>query len=80
MIENKEFQELLKKYPDDLPVAIAITYNDVTSMFYNLEVQGISFEGNKAVIIINEDVNMEYETLMNGAEVNEEIYREQQGS
>ena len=80
MIDNNEFQKLLKKYPGDLPVAIAITWNDVTSLFYDLKVKGVSFEGNKAVLIINEDVNMEYKTLMNGAEVDEEVYREQPGS
>lgn len=80
MIQNEEFQKLLKKYPGDIPVAIAITYNDTTSIFYDLQVKGISFEGNKAVIILNEDVNYEYETLMNGCDVDEEIYREQPGS
>ncbi|MBR0059353.1 MAG: hypothetical protein IJP99_08500 [Methanobrevibacter sp.] len=76
MIENKEFQSILKKYSDDLPVAIAITHNDVTSLFYNLEVEGITFEGNKAVIIFNRDINEEYEILYDGGEIDEEIYRE----
>lgn len=76
MIENKEFQDILKKYPDDIPVAIAITYNDTTAFLYNLEVKGIKVEDMKAVIIMNQDLNNEYETLMNGAEVDEEIYRE----
>ena len=76
MIENKEFQKLLKKYPDDIPVAIAVTYNDTTSLLYDLEVEGIKVENMKAVIIINQDLNLEYETLLNGADVDEEIYRE----
>jgi len=76
MIENKEFQSLLQKYPDDIPVAIAITHNNMTSLFYNLEVEGISFEGNKAVIVFNRDINEEYELLYDGGEIDEEIYRE----
>jgi len=76
MIENKEFQSILKKYPDDMPVAIAITHNNMTSLFYNLEVEGISFEGNKAVIVFNRDINEEYELLYDGGEIDEEIYRE----
>ena len=76
MIENKEFQNLLKKYPDDIPVAIAVAYNGVTSLLYDVEVKGIKVDDMKAVIIMNQDLNNEYETLMNGAEVDEEIYRE----
>ena len=41
MIENKEFQELLKKYPGNLPVAIAVHYNDTNSIFTGIEVKGI---------------------------------------
>ena len=76
MIENKEFQDILKKYPDDIPVAIAVAYNGVTALLYNLEVEGIKVDDMKAVIIMNQDLNNEYETLMNGAEVDEEIYRD----
>lgn len=76
MIENKEFQNLLKKYPDNLPVAIAVTYNENTSFLFNLEVKGIKVDDMKAVIIVNQDLNLEYETLLNGADIDEEIYRE----
>lgn len=76
MIENKEFQKLLKQYPDDAPVAISITHNEVTSLFYDVEVKGIKFEGMKAVIVFNEDINQEYEVLYDGGEIDEEIYRE----
>lgn len=76
MIENKEFQELLKKYPGNLPVAIAVHYNDTNSIFTGIEVKGIECQGHKVVIISSKDVDYEYETLMNGADVDEEIYRE----
>ena len=76
MIENKEFQELLKKYPGDLPVAIAVHYNDAMSIFTVIKVEGIECQGKKIVIISSEDVDYEYETLMNGADVDEEIYSE----
>lgn len=76
MIENKELQEILKKYPSDIPVAIAVTYNDTTALLYDLDVKGIQVDGMKAVIITNPDLNLEYETLLNGAEVDEEIYSE----
>ena len=76
MMENKELQNILAKYPDDIPVAISLTYNDVTALLYEIKVNGIEFEGKKALIIFNEDLNYEYETLMNGEEVDEEIYSE----
>ena len=76
MITNKDFQELLEKYPDDTVVAIAITHNEITSLFYDIQVSGISFEGMKAVIVFNEDINQEYEILYDGGEIDEEIYRE----
>ena len=76
MIENKEFQELLKKYPDNLPIAIAITHDEVTALFYDVKVEGIQSGEMKSVIIFNEDINQEYEVLYDGGEINEEIYRE----
>ena len=76
MIENKEFQQLLAKYPDDITVGIAIRFNDLTSIFSDIQVKGISCHGRKAVIIMSEDVNNEYETLINGEVNNDEIHRE----
>lgn len=80
MIENKEFQEILKKYPDDAVMALCLEYNNQKSLFYDLEINGIKFEVEgteiKAVIIVNEDFNKEYETLINGGEIDEKIYRE----
>jgi len=73
---NKEFQEILKKYPGDIPVAIAVTYNENTSLLFDLEVKGIKVDDMKAMIIVNQDLNLEYETLLNGADIDEEIYRE----
>ena len=76
-IENKEFQKLLSKYPDDAVMAIAIEWNDNTTMFYNVKVKGVKFtvkdEPMTAVIIMSDDLNCEYETLMNGCGVDEEI-------
>ena len=69
MIENKEFQELLKNYPDDIGIALAIRFNDLTSIFSDIQVKGIACHGREVVIIMSEDVNNEYETLMNGADV-----------
>ena len=74
MKTNAEFQEELARYPGDLPVALAIKFNDNISLFYELAVSGIQSEDMKIVIINNEDVDLEYETLLNGAEVDEEIY------
>ena len=79
MMENKEFQNLLSKYPDDFLVGIALTYNDTTTILWDIEVKGIRVESEdlEAVILINNDLNIEYETLLNGAEIDEEeIYGE----
>ena len=76
VVENKEFQELLKKYPDNLPVTIAVSYNNHKSIFTDIEVKGIACHGMKVVIITSKDVDYEYETLLNGADVDEEIYSE----
>lgn len=69
MITNKEFKELLKKYPDDIGIAIAIRFNELTSIFSDIQVKGIACHGREVVIIMSEDVNNEYETLINGADV-----------
>ena len=74
MITNEEFQKELAKYPKDLPVAIAIKFNEMVSLFYDLKVKGIKSEDMKIVIINNPDVDMEYETLINGADEIEENY------
>lgn len=74
MITNKELQEELKHYPKDLPVAIAIKFNDNMSLFYDVKIDGIQSGDLKIVIIHNPDVDKEYETLMNGADVIEENY------
>ena len=75
-IENKEFQELLKKYPDNLPVTIAVSYNKHKSIFTDIDVKGIKCQGMKVIIISSRDVDYEYETLLNGADVDEEVYSE----
>ena len=69
MIENGELQKILKKYPDTLPIMIAISYNNHTSLFDDVEVKGVRVEGTEAVIVLSRDVNYEYETLLNGAEI-----------
>ena len=71
---NDELQKELHKYPGDLPVAIAIQYNESLSLFYAVKVKGMKSGDLKVVILHNDDVDLEYETLLNGAEINEEIY------
>ncbi len=72
MIENKEFQEILSKYPDDAMVTIGVEYNDVKS-FWELKVKGIQFRDKgkemKAIILCNDGLSKEYEHLINGGEV-----------
>lgn len=72
MITNKEFQDKLKQFDNDLPVAIAISYNDVMSLFYELNVEGIKSGDLKVVIIASETINEEYEVLFDGGEIDEE--------
>lgn len=74
MITNKELQDELAMYNDDLPVAIAIKYNGQISVFYQVKVEGIQSGDMKIVIINNPDVDEEYETLLNGADSVEENY------
>lgn len=74
MITNKELQDELSRYNDDLPVAIAIKYNEQISVFYQVKVEGIKSGDMKIVIINNPDVDEEYETLLNGADSVEENY------
>lgn len=73
-ISNEEFQKELKKYPAELPVAIAIKFNDNLSLFYDLKVAGVTSGDLKIVIISNPDVDNEYETLINGGDEVEENY------
>ena len=67
-ITNKEFQDELARYPKDLPIAIAIQYNGIVGLFYDVKVTGIKSEDMAVVIINNPDVDVEYETLLNGCD------------
>lgn len=69
MITNKELQDALKKYPDDLPVGMGIQFNDNISVFYDVKTEGIQSGNLKIILIHCPDVDMEYETLMNGSEI-----------
>lgn len=72
MIENKEFQELLQKYPDDAVITIGVEYNGLTA-FWDVEVKGIKFTVNekdmKSIILLNKELSKEYEHLLNGGEI-----------
>ena len=69
MITNKELQDTLKEYPDDLPVGMGIQFNDNISVFYDVKTDGIQSGNLKVIMIHCPDVDMEYETLMNGSEI-----------
>ena len=72
LIMNKEFQELLSKYPGDAVMMVGVEFNDHIAL-WELEVKGIKFtnhgEDVKAVLLVNEELSKEYETLLNGGEV-----------
>lgn len=72
MIENKDFQELLQKYPDDAVITIGVEYNGLTA-FWDVEVKGIKFTVNekdmKSIILLNKELSKEYEHLLNGGEI-----------
>ena len=72
MIENKEFQELLQKYPDDAVITIGVEYNGLTA-FWDVEVKGIKCTVNekdmKSIILLNKELSKEYEHLLNGGEI-----------
>ena len=73
-LTNGELQEWLSRYPKDLPVAIAVTFNNNLSLFYEVAVEGIQSGDMKVVIVSSKDVDFEYETLMNGCDDIEENY------
>ena len=72
LIMNKEFQELLSKYPGDAVMMVGVEFNDHIAL-WELEVKGIKFtnhgEDVKAVLLVNDELSKEYETLLNGGEV-----------
>ena len=72
LIMNKEFQELLSKYPGDAVMMIGVEFNDHLAL-WELEVKGIKFtnhgEDVKAVLLVNDELSKEYETLLNGGEI-----------
>lgn len=79
MIENKDFQELLKRYPKDAIIFMGVKYNGVTA-FWDVKVEGIKFQVNdkdfKAIILVNDELSAEYEHLINGGDVDDEIHRQ----
>ena len=72
LIMNKEFQELLSKYPGDAVMMVGVEFNDHIAL-WELEVKGIKFtnhgEDVKAVLLVNDELSKEYETLLNGGEI-----------
>lgn len=66
MITNKELQDKLKQYPSDLPVGLAVSFNDNISAFYDVKVDGIQQGDLKIVLIHCPDLDSEYEHLING--------------
>lgn len=79
VILNKEFQEQIQKFPDDAIMVIGIEYNNQKALFTDVDVKGIEFQSNgetiQAVLILEDDLSLEYETLLNGGEVNEKVHR-----
>lgn len=71
MILNKEFQEVLKKYGDDLPVAIEVNFNGTKQFFTEFTVMGVKVHDLKLVIVNSADLDEDYETLLNGADIDE---------
>lgn len=69
MITNETLQKTLKHYPEDCTIAISIKYNGVTSMYMDIEVEGIKYEDEKFVLLFSGNIDEEYETLLNGGEV-----------
>ena len=72
MIENKEFQSILAKYPDDAVICMGVRYNGVTA-FWDVRLDGIRFNVNdkdlKVILLLNDELSKEYEHLMNGGDV-----------
>lgn len=69
MMTNETLQKTLKDYPEDCTIAISIEYNGVTSIYTDIKVEGIQYEGEKFVLFFSGNVDEEYETLINGGGV-----------
>ena len=69
MITNEELIEELKKFPKNLPVAIAVKYEDLVSFFYDINVQCAKSDDLRVVIVNSKNVDEEYETLVCGGEI-----------
>lgn len=72
MIENKDFQELLQKYPDDAIVSIGVEYNGLTA-FWEFDIKGLKLsvddEKMKFILLSCKELSKEYETLLNGGAI-----------
>lgn len=80
MIENKEFQKILQKYPDDAIIFMGVKYNGLTA-FWDVKMEGINFKVTeteiKAIILQNDELSDEYEHLMNGGDVDGQVHSQQ---
>ena len=65
-VTNKEFQEMLKRFPGDLPIGIAINHLEMVSVYYDVTVEGIQSGDLKVVTVNCRDVDEEYDRLYNG--------------
>lgn len=80
MMENEEFQKLLAKYPLDALIALQVRFNGEREILFDFTIEGIQFpmgdEIAKVIVLGSEDLDMEYESILNGADADETIYRE----
>lgn len=80
MMENEEFQEVLGKYPPDALVALQVRFNGERELLFDFTIEGIIIpigkEMTKTIVLGSEDLDMEYEAILNGADADETIYRE----
>lgn len=72
MITKEEIIKLLKNVDDNTPVAIAIKYNQLISLYHDIEVEGIKRGDMLYLIISSQTINEEYETLFDGGNIDEE--------
>ena len=78
--DNREFQSMLKGYPEDAVIALQVRFNGERELLTELTVDGIKFlvgeKELKMIVIGSKDLDMEYEALLNGSDFDETVYRE----
>jgi len=66
---NKELQQILSKYPDDMKVVIGVETKQGIGLFYDIVCGGLDTGNEKLIYIASEGLGQELDMLKEGVDI-----------